>query len=881
MNARNPTSPPSVLARLHLQIRLAWRFLAASSGLALLNILGVAVGVAVVLAVQISNRSALAAFRSTLDVVAGKSNLEISGDGSRFDERVFRDIRLHDRVIHASPVIEAILMTPDHPGDYLRLTGLDPFSHQPFLNFEFSSDSASDGIAGLSGKRAGRTLDWLTDPDGVAVTATLGKKLGLHPGDRLAVMVDGRRRELRVRDWIHFDRDHTGADDHLAVMDIASAQELLGAVGKLDRIHLIVRGEPKEIIPAFQKMAPPNAVVALPSRRGTQIANMLGAFQLNLAAMSLIALLVAAFLLHATMTTFVARQRRALGILRAVGFTPREVRAVVMFEALWVAATGIAAGLPIGLLLAQWSRASMNTAVSSLYLLVHTERIAVNIPTLLAIAGIGFASALAAAWRPAREASEVSPVEALSPAAPSRWLHEHHGLFAKLSWACLALAVVTAWLALRTDWRWLGFVAGFAWVVALAGRTPAWTHALARLLGRIMPRGKMPLAMDLGIRNLTGSLHRTTVAVAAFMTAFAMMLGTSVMIDSFRRTVEYWLSQSVRADVYLTTAANLQYNAMEALPPEAIRGIPKIRGVSDVDTYHEIWVDAPETEGRSPRKVKLACIDFGVVDRHRHLSFKGAAPSEFSSMGASRTVLVNESLSSHFRKRVGDSIAVRTPSGPVEFRVGGVFYDYSTDSGMVLVDHKLYAELWRDPKIYSYALYLDGSRPALEVKEEIVKRYGQESRLAVFLNRELREQVLRVFDQTFAITLGLRAVAVAVAALAVFLTLATLIAERGREMAVARAIGMSRAGVMGMALSEAALLGALGWFMGCVGGLGLSGLLAFVINKAYFGWSIQWRLDPSLFLTALILALPASLLAGLLSGFRAVKTPIVESLRYE
>ncbi len=859
---------------------LAWRLLSASPGLALLNVLGVAVGISVVLAIQLANLSALAAFRSTLDVVAGKSNLEITADGARFDERVFRDVRLMDGVVHASPALEAVLMTPDHPGQYLRLTGLDPFSHRPFLNFEFSSDDAPHDM-GLDEQKPGRAMDWLKDPDGVAITSELGKKLGLAPGAKLEVFVDGRRRTLRVRDWIRFDRDHMGADEHLAVMDIAAAQELLGAEGKLDRIQLIVRGKPADLIPALEKLVPPDACVALPVRRGSQIANMLGAFQLNLMAMSLIALLVAGYLLHTTMTTFVVRQRRSIGILRAMGFTPGQVQRVVLLEALLVGSVGIVLGISGGMLLARWSLDSMNTAISSLYLLVHVERLSVDAWTLWMIGGLGWIATLAAAWRPAREAANIPPTDALSFAQPSHWVGSRRGNFSKLGWLCLGCGALAVHGALHSEWHWLGFVAGLLWMLALSCWIPSWTFVAEKILLKILPANGRMAPVHLGLKNLTSSLHRSTIAVAAFMTAFSMMLGTSVMIDSFRSTVDYWVNQTVRADVYLTTASNLALNSGEALPAQSAKEIPAIKGVMDVDTYHEIWVDAPDSPGGLSHKIKLACIDFAVLQRHQHLAFKGMMPKDFVSMRQSNGVLVNESFSTHYGKREGDVIMLRTPSGKTEFKIEGVFYDYSTDSGLVLMDHALYAQLWKDPKIYSYAIYLDGTRTPAEVKAEIEKRFGQESRLAIFLNRELHDEVLRVFDQTFAITMSLRAVAVAVAALAVFLTLATLIAERGREMAIVRALGMGRMGVLGMTLTEASLLGALGWFMGCVGGLGLSWLLAFVINKAYFGWSIQWRLDPSILATAFVLALPAALLAGLLSGFRAIKTPVIEALRHE
>lgn len=867
---------------------LGWRALRANPGLSFLNILGVATGMAVVLAVQVTNQSVLAAFRSSLDVVAGKANLEIHGDGARFDESVFRRVKLDPRVRAAAPSVEAVVFLADYTNAYLRIVGLDPFLQRPFLNFEF--DGRDEYLRGLEslGRGYHRLFDWITDPEGIALTAALGRRMNWPPGTRLGVLVDGRKRQLVVRDWLRPNADQVQMDEHFAVMDIASAQDFLGATGKLDRIALLTATDPAMLTATLESELPSNVLVRSPERRGTQIAGMLGAFQLNLSALSLIALVVAGFLLHTTMTTLVARQRRSMGILRALGCTPAQIRIMVLGQAFVIGGVGIVIGLGLGLLMAWGSLQTMSQAVSALYLLVHAQRISVEPIVVIGWSVLGFGMVTAAAWRPAKEAAEISPCEAMMSFLPAKRLQTRYRKLSQEAWVLTFLAVGLGWAALSTPWSWLGFAGALVWITALALWTPRWIITLERwgidLLkqSRAKPSFSTSGATELGLRNLKGSLHRSAVAVAGVMTAFSMMFGTSIMIDSFRSTVEAWIGQTVRADVYLAPAANLIHGVNEALPSELVKNMAQLRGVTDVDTYREIWVESPfPRKNGSITKIKIAAADFGIMKRHRHLTLIKGSKLDFLTMRGSPRVLVNESFVHHYNRGVGDTIPLRTPSGRVEFRIDGVFLDYSTDGGLVLMDNTTYTTFWKDAQTYSMALYLDGERDAREVLKEIREHFGKETRLALFSNQDLRRQILKIFDQTFAITSALRGIVVMVAALGIFLTLGALIAERNREMAIVRALGMSSRGVMRMALTEALFMGGIGWAMGCVGGIGLSWLLAFVINKAYFGWSIQWRLDPALFVSTLLLALPAALLAGYLATRRALHFPLARALRYE
>jgi len=420
--------------------RLSLRFLKGSPGLTLLNIITIAIGISVPIAIELANHSVLSAFRSTLDVVTGKANLEITGNGTRFDEQAFRTVKLTDGITAASPSVEGVVSIPDFPDEYLRILGIDIFSYRPFATFDFSK-SQEHSIRN----------EWITDPESIAISASLAKKLKLKPGDRLKILVRGQERGLVIQDVFDFDQDHLTADEHLAIMDIAAAQTLLGALGKLNRIELLTPQDPEKLAATIQPHLPLDATIRLPERRGTQISNMLGAFQLNLFALSLIAIIVAVFLFHTSLTTLVLRQRHWMGTLRTLGFLPREIRWLMFFQAGFISCIGMSIGTCLGFLLAKESLQTMSQAVSSIYLLVHARNLSWDFELLAKIWAFGFLAVALATWLPARESSRIKPTLAFRMEQSGFQLRR-----SRLAWISVLFLVgviLTSYGALNTSWR--------------------------------------------------------------------------------------------------------------------------------------------------------------------------------------------------------------------------------------------------------------------------------------------------------------------------------------------------------------------------------------------------------------------------------------------
>ncbi|MGH8048657.1 MAG: ABC transporter permease, partial [Chthoniobacterales bacterium] len=302
-----------------LFLRQGLRALARHPVLLLLNVLGIALGIAVFLAIQIANRSAIESFRAGIELVAGRANLEVRGS---IEETVLPKITHLDGVRAATPLVEGVVSLPGHAGEYLRIVGVDPLSGAELRTFEL-----------LGADRAQLNLEtWLRDPNAIAISREYSERVLPKVGSPIRVLAEGVERKLKPAFILA--PAVTSGDPRIAAMDIGWAQELLGRQGRLTAIQLLVEPEKLDRVrAAIRKLVPADIEVAAPERRSAQVETMLGAFQLNLTALSLVSVLVGAFLIYNTISASVVRRRTEIGILRAVGASRAEVRLLFLGEA--------------------------------------------------------------------------------------------------------------------------------------------------------------------------------------------------------------------------------------------------------------------------------------------------------------------------------------------------------------------------------------------------------------------------------------------------------------------------------------------------------------------------------------------------------------------
>ena len=478
-------------------------------------------------------------------------------------------------------------------------------------------------------------------------------------------------------------------------MDIAAAQWAFDRLGRVDRVDVRL-DEPSRLDEAERAIGarlPAGLNVQRPARRGQQVEQMLAAFHFNLAALSYVALLVGLFLVYNTVATSVIARRDEIGMLRALGTPQATVLALFLGEAAALAAVGCLAGIPLGWILARGAVAFTSATVTTLYV-AHAAAVPALSWTDAALAvGLGLPLALIAAAAPALEAARVSPLRAVrggiadADESPARWRWTVGGV------ACLLASAACSQAGPIRGLPIFGFLSAVLIVFGLAALVPAALTGLARVTGA--PRFAWPgIEARLAHANLTGAIRRLSVSVAALSVSLAMLVAIAVMIGSFRETVIYWVAQTLRADLYVATARRSNLDAQATISPsleQAIAGDPDVDGRGPLPRVERDVSRSPDRPGfrRLPR---------AAGPRRPGVQGAGRRPGCLASAIGRDAIVVSESLSLRFGVRVGDRIDVPTPAGPRPFQVAAVYYDYSTDRGVVVMDRATFLRHFGDQR---------------------------------------------------------------------------------------------------------------------------------------------------------------------------------------
>lgn len=821
-------------------------------GLAALNIAGIAIGGAVYLAVATANRSAERSFEAGLDLIAGKADLEARGPIR--DDDIPRAAAVAG-VTAVTPVVEAAATLPDYPGEYLQIVGVDIFTNAPFRTFEIAGDTGDFDPA-----------LWLGQPGALALQRPFADRLGLRVGDRFALEANGVRREATVAFLMVPDESSVGTNAHFAAMDLGWAQEWFMEPGTLSSLQ-IQADTPEQTADRLREALGPAARVGAPEQRSFQVQKMLRAFRLNLTALSMVAMLVGMFLVYNTVSASVVRRRRQIGMLRAMGATRREVAGWFLAEAAAFGILGAALGALIGALLAGALVDSVARAISSLYVLVRVDRWYFSLAHAAIAGSLSAAAALAAAWLPAREAASLQAARVLHPGsslegAPA--VRRIWGVAAATAFACGSAA---AWGALLGAGAWLGFASAFCFLGGFALLAPSCVGSA----GARLERAPIHALGRIAAQHLRRALWRNSMTVAALSMAVAMLAAITVMVHSFRQTVSTWMGTAVAADLFVAPSANETVGLQSLLPPETETWWASRDGVRAVERFREAEAMADH------EPVALAVVD-GV--EHRDLRFHGGdAERKHRAVAAGEAVAVSESFARKHREP--DSVTLATPVGPVSFPVAGVYTDYTKDRGVVLIARPLFDRYWDAPGNHSLAVHLAPGADPEVLAAAFRNGPGNAGTIAVYSRAALRERIFAIFDQTFAVTDALKAVAVAVAVAGVTLSMTALVTERRREIGVLRAIGASARQIRHTFLAESGLIGALASALGLVSGIALAGVLTFVINPAFFGWTILMEIPWATLATVPLWVTAVAVAAAWIPARAAARVQPAEAVRFE
>ncbi|HKU86172.1 MAG TPA: ABC transporter permease [Casimicrobiaceae bacterium] len=792
---------------------------ALASGRTLLAVLAIASGVALGYAVALINRAAVSELTAGLATLSGQADLQVRGPRSGFNEALYPQLARIDGVAVASPVVDVAAVV-DNRSEPLTIVGVDVFR----------ALEINPALVASAGDR----LDTLRG-DTLFPSAAAAAWLGVGEGDTVTVLAGRAAIPLRIAGIA----GSSESSARYAVMDIAAAQDLFAARGRLTRVDL--RVAPGRDIDALarrvQAILPPGIVVAPPAEGTAATARLSRAYRVNLDVLALVALFTGSMLVFATQTLALARRRPQLALLRTLGLPRRRLLLVVIAEAALLGVAGAIAGIAAGHALASLALRRFGPDLGAGFFRGTDVSPDFEPSSMLVFAALGVAAAIVGSALPAREAARAAPAAALKAgdvdavATHARWP----------AWALMTLGAALTALPPVAGLPIFGYLAIAAIIVGGILAMPQVAH---RVLATLPASRHVPVR--LAIDYLRASPGRVAAMLAAMVASVSLMVAMAIMVASFRQSLEDWLTVMLPADLYARNTSDAV--AFDGGDRAAIATLP---GVERAEFMRATSI---VLEKATPR-VTLLARDIDPRDPGARLALVETAATLATD---APPAWISEAIADAKAVHPGDRITVPIGGRDVAFTVAGIWRDYVRQQGAIVVERSRYAAMTGDDAVNEVALWLASDADVGRIRDAIGTIAGGASQVTIATPGDLRRLSLAAFDRTFAVTYALEAAAVLIGLVGLSATLVAQTLARRREFGMLRHVGMTRGQLQAMVAVEGAVLAAIGTAAGLVLGFVISLILVHVVNRQSFHWGmdlhVPWDAIALLAVTLVVLA---------------------------
>ena len=794
----------------------------------------VAVGVGAFNGIRQASRAASANFGLFNQAISGQSDFLIESPSQRLqeDDLVGLQAITGQPDWHLVPVIEGSV-TAVHPMTEskkpLRLIGLDLLSlgNLPKLSrqsIQFSEDE-------------NEWYDWLGTENEVWITRKLADDLALEEGGVIPFLASGRAGEMKIR--MILEDEQNNLPDDLVLADIPTVQNLLIRPGELNRLEVVINQADKredktylsQVQKRIQQSLPSHLSLSPTENRAADRAAMTAAFRLNLTILSLIAILVGAYLILQALDAAVVRRRGEIATLRSMGVDGGILFGTYLLEAFVLGVIGSFLGVGVGYLLALGAVGMLADTVNALYFATSVEALSMTGVDLSIGLGLGIVFSLLAGWLPARDATQTPPAQILAKGDWSpgfSWLRKPNAGLGLLILGGIALLFPPYEMIGGSKMPAGGFVAAGCWVLGSALLSG---HLLVLLAGWIRPICTGAVTRLACSRLLDGS-SRHRLAVAGLVVAVSMVTGMFQMIGSFRDTIEEWFDVRFQADLYVSESGVTGAGSLNGIDPVVMKELLEDPNIEYADVMRICY--AKPAQGVTI----LAGVDLEHwSQKARQIWLK--KPGELLAVEGAEAALVSETFARRFEVLDGGVVEIETPAGKKEISPFGIFCDYGNEFGMAAIDQGQWVQWVGTDRPINASLYLTDSGKVKETRDRLRLAYPG---LDVRDEKELRDVAIGIFEQTFQATHALSIIGLVVAFAGLLLGLLSIFDESTQTWQTLKHLGFSTSRFILSAGLEGGGIGLAAWVAGVIAGLAMGWLLIFVINVQSFGWTLLWTI---------------------------------------
>lgn len=848
-----------------------------------LTAVGIMLGVAVLVAVVLVNRSILKSVQSAIDDISGKVDWQVSAGNAGIDESLIKVIRETKGVLKAAPVIQETVRIATGAlnqkqalaleGQNLIVLGVNLLGSDDEYFRSYNSQEINDIKAD--------PLAFLNSPVNIILSEQFASKYGFKIEDELPLLTPSGQQRFRIKGFIRDDRLSRAFGGGLAVMYHQAAQVAFNRGNLVDRFDIAVeKNADPQVVRGniLHALGDAEYEIEHPERRTARVNNMLKGLSLFMVMGSFLALLVGMFLILNTVSISVVQRKQEIGILRALGATRRQILYMFILEGAVMGVAGSALGILVGLYLSRFLLVGMTRSVSEVYLRIQVDSVQIDGLLILFAFGAGIVATLLSSIFPARMATRVVPIEAIRSTSQIQMATDHRRVNQRDAIAVLLGAATVGLYTLKpiSGVPVGGYLAMFTLMLAFSLIMPRVLllvqFGLRPLIGRVMG-----VEGQLANESISHNLGRATMGAAALMIATGMVLAFAVFLRSFEESMLKWVDQTIPADLFVTSANPLSAGSKNAHMSNDMYGyLSKLPGVKAIDRMRVADFSLNDAQP------KLLSSDWPVLKTYAAITYiEGTQDEADKGFAAGDSILVSENFARRYGYHKGDKLEVPTPGGKKSFRIAAVIVNYSHDQGTVMIDREAYMKIWKDDLVDTYQIYLQPNADQEATRRAIFAKYGKVYTLFVLTHAEFRGEIVKLLSQVFRVVDILQIVALIIAMLGVMNTMLASVIDRIREIGVLRALGALRSQVRKMVIIEAGIIGIASSLAGVCVGLLAGVIMLYAVNKVQLGWLFPFSLPVRSMAQGFMLIIGSAIIAGWYPARQAARLAVVASIKYE
>jgi putative ABC transport system permease protein len=817
-------------------------------------IVGIAAGVALLFASQVSSSSMQSSVAGLSRGIAGEATLQLMArDPHGFPQALLARVRQIPGVRVAAPLLEAGANVSGPRGsESVELVGADP------------------SLAALGGKLVrDLALEPFGDFGAVVLPAPLARTIGVSRfGQEMAFQIAGHTAGAPLYERLS-ERQIGGLSfSPVALAPLFYAQELAGLEGRVSRIFVEPdAGRESEVRAGLRRLAAGRLNVEPVSYDQRLFAKAAGASSQSSFLFAVVSALVGFLFAFNAMLLTVPQRRRLIADLRRDGYRPRTVIGVLLLDALVLGLVACVLGLALGEELSIHVLHA-NPAFLSLAFAIGSERIVTWQSVAIATGG-GMLAAIVAVLSPLRDILARDPLAAIKPPRDrdGTTARGAGGRGALAGLACLGTG--SAILRAAPDAAIPGMILLLAALLLVLPLMLGMTLKLAGHLARTMTS----VVPHVAVMELSGARAR---AVAIAATGAIAVFG-SVAIQGAHSDLLAGLEGAAHelnasTDVWVAPAG--AYDLLDTTPFPAVEQarLEQVPGARAVRAYRSALLDYGERRVLviAPPRQATQLLPAGQI-------VQGDASQASERVRAGGWLVLSRALAAEQRLRVGQAFRLPSPD-PMTFRVAALSTNLGWAPGAIVMNAGDYAHAWGSADISAYSVLLaPGLAPANAV-HAIEHALGPRSGLTVQSAERHVGRQIALSRQALA---RLGQIATLILIVAIFATAAAIGAmvwQRRPRLAKLKLEGIPRVQLWHTILTEGLLLLLTGCLSGALFGVYGQQLadraLAETIN-----FPVVYSLTPLIALWSVISVIAAALAILAIPGYLAASVPAALALQ--